>query len=120
MLRGHGAPDEVGPAGAIAIVELHDGAIAGATLTADGFGVATVDDAAPPPESPAVEARALLRGARGARRAAVVMGAALILRAHGAVDLAAGAARAAAALEDGAAWRVLERLITLTHASVLA
>jgi anthranilate phosphoribosyltransferase len=67
------------------------------------------------PEDNAAVVRGVLAGDAGPARDVVVLNAAAaILAAGGAHDLAAGAERAAEAIDSGAAEGVLDRLVTLT------
>lgn len=114
VVHGAGGLDELAPAGATAVVELRDGAIRSYEVTTTDFGLAEADPAGLKGGEPAYNARALqdvLDGAPGAFRTAALMTAGAALCVTGAaLSLREGAQLAAAALEDGRARRVLDRL----------
>jgi anthranilate phosphoribosyltransferase len=116
----HGAGlDELSPSGVTQVSELRDGAVR--TLA-----VAAVDaDCEPTPpgglrggdaQRNAAIARAVLGGEQGPAREAVVLNAAAALHVAGrAPDLRAGAREARAAIDAGAAARLLERVIAISR-----
>ena len=118
VVHGEGGLDEIAPRGATFVAELRDGDVRTFEVTPESFGVPAADPAELRGGEPALNARVLtdaLAGARGAVRNVAVMTAAAALYVSGVVpDLIAGANRASAALDDGSARAVLERLRTLT------
>jgi anthranilate phosphoribosyltransferase len=115
----HGADglDEIAPMGATFVAELKDGVIRTYEITPEDFGLLPTDPAGLRGGEPSVNARILteaLRSAPGPVRNVALMTAAAALYVTGQVpDLAAGAVRAAAAIDDGRALAVLERLRAL-------
>jgi anthranilate phosphoribosyltransferase len=107
-----GGLDEVAPAGPTNVAELHNGEVRRYLITPADFGLQEHDPAGltgGAPKDNAAAARAILAGAPGAGRAAVIMAAALALSAAGAASSLRAAARAAgAAIDGGAAARTLE------------
>jgi anthranilate phosphoribosyltransferase len=120
-----GGLDEIAPAGPTRVAELGaDGGVRLYEISPATFGLPEADPAGLKGGEPAVNARILreaLEGVPGAVRLSALMtaGAALYL-AGLAADLAAGAARAAQALDSGQALSVLERLRALTPAPARA
>jgi anthranilate phosphoribosyltransferase len=114
----HGAPgmDEVSPVGPTEVVEVRDGAAAGAwRIDPAAYGFAGVDVAelagGEPAENAAVIEAVLRGGGPAGARAAVVLNAAAALYVAGvAASYPDGVARAAAAIDDGAGRRALDRL----------
>ena len=114
VVHGRDGMDELTTTGPSAVAELKDGAVSRFEVAPEDAGLPRADAAAlagGDPERNAAAIRALLDGERGAFRDIVLLnaGAALIV-AGKAPGLKAGAARAAAAIDDGSARRVLERL----------
>jgi len=117
VVHGHGGMDEVSLSGATRIAALSAGEIRCFELTPADFGVETSDvvalrggDAVQNAEI----ARAILAGERGPRRDAVVVNAGAALCAAGVAESPrAGAARAAAALDSGAARAKLAQWLEL-------
>jgi anthranilate phosphoribosyltransferase len=106
--------DEFSPNGVSDVAEWRSGAVKRYQLRPRDFGLADEDprgldggDA----HANAAAARAILAGARGAGRSAVVMSAAGALYAAGASGLRDGARLAERAIDDGAAAALLERLV---------
>lgn len=121
VVHGRDGMDELTTTGPSAVAELKDGAVSRFEVAPEDAGLPRADAAALAgggPERNAAAIRALLDGERGAFRDIVLLnaGAALIV-AGKAPDLRAGAARAAAAIDDGSARRVLERLRETTAGS---
>ncbi|HEX2658201.1 MAG TPA: anthranilate phosphoribosyltransferase [Polyangia bacterium] len=118
VVHGEGGLDEIAPHGATFVAELRDGGVRTFEVTPESFGVVASDPAGLRGGEPAFNASVLteaLAGAPGAVRNVAIMTAAAALYVAGIVpDLKAGAARAGAALDDGGARRVLERLRVLT------
>ena len=114
----HGAPgmDEVSPIGPTEVVEVRGGAAAGAWRidpAAHGFaGIDAAELAGGEPAENAAVIEAVLRGGgpAGARAAVVLNAAAALYVAGVAASYADGVARAAAAIDDGAGRRALDRL----------
>ena len=117
-----GGLDEVAPAGPTRVAELDSGAVRCYDLTPADFGLAEHDPAGlvgGPPAENAAAARAIFSGALGAGRTAVLMAAALALQAAGVVSSPReGAARAAAAIDGGAAIRTLEAWVEASRSAV--
>lgn len=113
----HGEPgmDELSPLGPTRGVRLEDGEVTPFDLHPEDHGWEGLDPdglAGGMPEENARIAREVLEGRRGgAARAAVELNAAAAFWAAGAVDdLEEGVRRARTALDEGAGWRVVERL----------
>ena len=115
VVHGAGGLDELAPRGETEVAEVKAGALRRYTLTPADFGLADEDpdglhggDA----RENAQVARAVLSGRRrGAARSCVVMGAAAALYTAGQGDLPKGARTAERLLDEGAALRLLDRLI---------
>jgi anthranilate phosphoribosyltransferase len=108
--------DEVSPIGPTEVVEVRDGAAAGAwRIDPAAYGFACVDAAelagGEPAENAAVIEAVLRGGGPAGARAAVILNAAAALYVAGvAASYADGVARAAAAIDDGAGLLALGRL----------
>jgi anthranilate phosphoribosyltransferase len=117
VVHGEGGLDEIAPSGTTFVAELRDGAIRTYEITPSDFGLPPTDPAGLRGGDPHMNARMLtdaLRATPGPVRNAALMTAAAALYVTGHVaDLAAGATRAALAIDDGSALRTLERLRTL-------
>ena len=117
----HGADglDELSTTGASVVAELKDGAVRRFEVTPDeaGLPTATLDDLkGGDAEHNAAIMRAMLEGEPGPFRDVVLYAAAAALIVAGkAEDLKAGAARAAEAVDSGAAKRTLARLVAITN-----
>lgn len=111
--------DELTTTAPTTVVEVRDGAVARHRVDAAAVGLApaTLDEVAVgDPSQNAAAARAVLAGEPGPVRDMVLLnaGAALVV-ADLAEDLADGVARAADAVDDGRAARVLERLVVVSR-----
>jgi anthranilate phosphoribosyltransferase len=119
----HGEPgvDEISPMGVTRIAELRDGSIHEYELTPEAVGLERAGPEGLEGGEPDENARAIervLSGAAGAARSAVVLNAAAALRVAGLDGDWTAAVRAAeAAIDDGRARRVLERLRAATTIS---
>ena len=114
---GHGADgwDEPTPVGDFELYDVHAGRVQRTTRSPEDYGLArcrSIDLLGGDAASNAAALRAVLAGRdRGAHRDALLLGAALALEVCGQVDgPAAGMARAAAAIDGGAAAQLLEGL----------
>lgn len=118
VVHGAGGLDEIAPDGNTFVAELHDGVVRTYEISPSDFGLQPADAAGLRGGEPADNARRLeeaLDGAPGAIRNAALMTAAAALYVSGLVNkLSDGTARAAAALDSGAARAVLARLRELT------
>jgi anthranilate phosphoribosyltransferase len=106
--------DELSPRGATEVAELRGGEVKRYQLRPRDFGLADEDPAAlagGDAQFNAAAARAILGGAAGAGRNAVVMSAAAALYAAGKSGLRDGARLAERTIDDGAARTLLERLV---------
>ena len=117
----HGADgmDELTTTGPTHVAELHDGAVSRFEVAPEDAGLpraAAADLAGGDPAHNAASMRRLFDGAPGAYRDIVLLnaGAALVV-AGKAGDLASAAALAAAAIDDGTAAAVLDRLVAVTN-----
>ncbi len=112
--------DEITTTGPTRIVELKDGAIRSFDVTPEEAGVRRAEPGALKGGDPAHNAEALrraLNGERGAYRdIALVNAAAGLVVAGRARSLEDGVAQGAAAIDSGAALRVLDRLIAVSNA----
>jgi anthranilate phosphoribosyltransferase len=120
VVHGTGGLDELAPDGATEVAELDGGAIRRYRLTPADFGLEALDAAGlagGDARGNAEAARAILGGARGAARNAVVMSAAAALYVAGVAGLDEGARRAERLLDDGSAAHVLERLVEGSRAA---
>ncbi|MBC7155911.1 MAG: anthranilate phosphoribosyltransferase [Rhodobacteraceae bacterium] len=119
LVHGADGTDEVSIAGETALVALEGGAIREGVLHPEDAGLPVHPFAAILGGSPAENAaalRALLGGVPGAYRDAVVLNAAAALVVAGvASDLRAGAERAQASIDSGAARERLARLVAVTR-----
>jgi anthranilate phosphoribosyltransferase len=110
--------DELSLASPTRVIEVADGGTSEWFAEAAQFGLAPAEldtVAGGTPEQNAAATRAVLNGEEGPRRDLVVLNAAAAIYVGGlAADLGDGVARAAAAIDSGAAGNVLERLITAT------
>jgi anthranilate phosphoribosyltransferase len=117
VVHGAGGLDEIAPSGATLVAELRDGEVRTHELTPADFGLPPSDPAGLRGGDPALNARVLteaLDGAPGPVRNVALMTAGAALYVSGqAPDLPSATARAAAALDDGRARRVLDRLRAL-------
>lgn len=120
VVHGAGNLDEIAPAGRTRVAELRDGAVRVYDIGPQDFGLGESDPAGLRGGEPADNARILLEALRGApgpvRNVALMTAAAALYTVGAAPDLRAAAARAAAALDGGAAAGVLEKLRALTPA----
>jgi len=112
--------DEITTTGTTEIVELKDGEIRSFSISPEDVGLARAEPAALKGGDPAHNAaalRAVLDGAKNAYRDIAVFnaGAALVI-AETARDLADGVAKAAKALDDGAALATLDLLVRVSNA----
>jgi anthranilate phosphoribosyltransferase len=106
--------DEISPRGATEVAELRDGEVKRYQLRPRDFGLAEEDPAGlagGDAQHNAAAARAILGGAPGAGRNAIVMSAAAALYAAGKSGLRDGARLAERTIDDGAAGRLLEWLV---------
>lgn len=114
--------DELTTTGETEVAEWKDGAVRRFTVTPEDAGLPRADLAAlrgGDAEENAVALRALLDGAAGAYRDIVLLNAAAALVvADRAADLKAGAAMAAAVIDDGRAARALADLVEATNAVI--
>jgi anthranilate phosphoribosyltransferase len=110
--------DELSLASPTRVIEVADGGTSEWFAEAAQFGLAPAElDAVTggTPEENAAATRAVLEGEEGPRRDLVVLNAAAAIYVGGlAADLGDGVARAAAAIDSGAAANVLERLVAAT------
>jgi anthranilate phosphoribosyltransferase len=120
VVHGVGGLDELAPDGPTEVAELRAGEVRRYKLVPQDFGLAEEDRAGLRGGDAQENARAvreLLSGERrGAARSTVVMSAAAALHVAGAGGLAECARLAAARIDDGAAARVLARLVEASHA----
>jgi anthranilate phosphoribosyltransferase len=117
VVHGEGGLDEISPAGPTRVAMLDAGQVIERTVEPADFGldpVALRDLEGGDLERNVAIARDVLGGGGGAPRTAVLVNAAAALAVAGEVhDLREGAARAAAAIDSGAARRTLERWAAL-------
>ncbi len=120
VVHGDGGLDEVSPSGTTRVAELRNGKVRAFEVSPADFGISPVSLGAlrgGDANENAHIIRRVLSGEPGAARAAVVMNAAAALCVAGiAGDPAAGAERAAAALDSGAAEQTLARWAQYTQA----
>jgi anthranilate phosphoribosyltransferase len=121
VVHGAGGLDELSLAGESWVAEVGGGAVRTRTVRAAEAGLAQAPVDAlrvASAEESAARIRGVLGGERGPGRDVVCLNAAAALVVAGAApDLAGGAARAAAALDSGAAARVLDRLVAFTRSA---
>jgi anthranilate phosphoribosyltransferase len=119
--HGHGGLDELATSGPSTVVELAGGEIRRWTLEPGDLGLAPAPVEAisgGSADENAAAVRAVLGGEPGPRRDIVVLNAAAGLVAAGhATDMGTGMARAAEAVDSGAATRALERLVRTSNAA---
>ena len=119
VVHGEGGLDEIAVRGAtqVACWDRDQGAVETFPLSPSDFGLEEADPAGLAGGDPARNAEitlAVLSGEAGAVRTAVLMEAAVALRAGGVVDdFKSGAERAAEAIDSGAARRVLDRWVQM-------
>lgn len=120
VVHGAGGLDELAPDGATEVAELRAGEVKRYQLRPKDFGLAEEDARGLDGGDAQANARALrdvLSGERkGAARSTVVMSAAAALYAAGMTGLRDGARLAEARIDDGAAAKVLDRLIEASRA----
>jgi anthranilate phosphoribosyltransferase len=117
VVHGHGGLDEIAPAGATRVAKLERGEVREDEVAPSDFGVedARGDIGGGDAAANARIVRAVLGGDRGAPRTAVILNAAAALRVAGEErDLRAARERAEAAIDSGAALRLLEAWIGLS------
>jgi len=119
VVNGAGGLDEMAPAGATRVAELRDGLVRLYDVTPSDFGLQPADPAGLAGGEPDFNARVLLETLEGAphaafRTAALMTAAAALYVVGQTKTLRDGAARAATALDSGAARAVLETLRTLS------
>jgi anthranilate phosphoribosyltransferase len=114
VIHGDGGLDEFAPSGTTFVAELRDGAVRTYEVSPRDFGLPEADPAGLRGGEPAVNARILTEALQGApgpvRNVALMTAAAALVVTSQAADLTAGVVRAADAIDDGRALRVLERL----------
>ena len=119
VVHGEGL-DELTTAGETEVAEWRDGAVRLFTITPEAVGLprATLADLrGGPPDHNAAAMQELLAGAKGPYRDVVLLNAAAAFLVADAVEtLREGVARAASAIDSGAANQALERLIAATNA----
>lgn len=119
VVHGEGL-DELTTAGETEVAEWRDGAVRLFTITPEAIGLprATLADLrGGPPDHNAAAMQELLAGAKGPYRDVVLLNAAAAFLVADAVEtLREGVARAASAIDSGAANQALERLIAATNA----
>src|SRR6185369_14301276 len=123
VAHGAGGIDEISASGPTRVSAVADGSVRTYSLEPSDFGIAP---SSPPPGAADAAAsaaiiRAVLAGEAGpAREVALVNAAAVLLMAERATDLRDGWARAARAIDDGAAAGALERLVAASRAAAAA
>lgn len=114
VVHGDGGLDEIAPTGPTFVAELRDGTVRTYEITPSDFGLPPTDPDGLRGGDPQLNARVLLEVLAGtpgpARNVALMTAAAALYVTGGVPTLAAGAIRAASAVDDGSARRVLERL----------
>jgi anthranilate phosphoribosyltransferase len=122
VVHGAGGLDELAPRGPTRVAELAEGAVRSYEISPADFGLPEADPAGLRGGEPSLNAQLIietLKGAGGAIRTAALMTAGAALYVIGsAPDLRAGAARAAEALDSGAALTALEALRRVAPVSV--
>jgi anthranilate phosphoribosyltransferase len=120
VVHGHGGIDELSPCGPNLVCEVEDGRVREYELDPLDLGIERCDQEelrGGDPETNAAALRAVLSGAGGGHRSAVVLNAAGGIAAAGhARDLREGIARAREAIDSGAAAARLDRLVEFSHA----
>ncbi len=123
VLHGHDGLDEISLTGPTAVSEGKKGRVAGYTLTPEDFGLTPVSAKELLGGTPSDNAKIindLLRGLGGPKREIVLMNAAPALVAGGKADnLLEGYQEAARAIDSGAAFEKLEKLIAFTRKHVM-
>jgi anthranilate phosphoribosyltransferase len=118
----HGAPgmDEVSPSGPTEVAEVSESGLRRYQVSPEEFGLepaSLLSLAGGEPEENAEVIRAVLNGARGGPRTAVVLNAAAAIWVSGRVEsLSEGVVIAERSIDEGAAGESLERLRAATHA----
>ncbi len=124
VVHGAGGMDELSPLGPTQVVSVRQGVLIEGTVTPADFGVETATADAlvgGDPQTNAAIARAVLQGEPGPRRSAVVLNAAGALAvAEVTTDLREAADMARAAIDSGAAWRTLERWVSVSNEEIEA
>jgi anthranilate phosphoribosyltransferase len=119
VVHGFGGIDELSPAGPNLVCEVADGKVGGRTIDPAELGLERCDPdelRGGTPEENARTIRAVLDGADGGRRDAVLLNAAGAIAASGhAADLGEGIALAREAVDSGAAAERLELLIRFSQ-----
>ncbi|MBF0625935.1 MAG: anthranilate phosphoribosyltransferase [Magnetococcales bacterium] len=121
VVHGSDGLDEITLTGPTQVAELHaDGAVTTAILQPEMFGLSPCSRDAlrgGDAQENAVITRAILAGERGPRRDIVLLNAGAVLHIAGRAEgIGAGIREAAAAIDDGRAREVLERLVRLSNA----
>jgi anthranilate phosphoribosyltransferase len=124
VVHGAGGIDELSPAGPNLVCEVVNGAVREYQLDPEELGVplcAAEELRGGDPAHNAQALRAVLEGANGGHRSAVLLNAAGAIAASGhAVDLREGLEAARGAIDSGAAALRLEKLIAFSRAEVRA
>ena len=120
VVSSHDEFDELSICAPTTVVEVDDADMRTYTLAPEDCGLATVADPhavrGGSPDDNAATTRAILRGEPGAARDLAVLNAGAAIYAAGrADDVAAGVAAAQAAIDDGAALRTLDELVSRTR-----
>ncbi len=119
VVHGFGGIDELSPAGPNLVCEIVDGAVRERTIDPAELGIAPCDPAelrGGPPEENAASIKAILGGASGGKRDAVLLNAAGAIAAGGhAADLRDGLVLAREAVDSGAAATRLDELREFSH-----
>ncbi len=119
VVHGSDGSDEVTVAGETRVTVLDQGRVETFTFAPESVGIERANARAltgGSPEENAATIVAILDGAKGAKRDAVVLNAGFVLAVAGRADsIADGVARAAAAIDDGRAKDTLERLRATTR-----
>lgn len=121
VVHGHGGLDEISPSGPTRVARLQDGHVDEIEITPADFGLALEEEGSiggGDAQQNAALMRDLLGGAPGPRRSAVLLSAAASLVVAGVeTDLRVARERAEAAIDTGAAGRLLERWIGMREQS---
>lgn len=124
VIHGEGGLDELTTTGSTQVTELIDGELRSFVIEPEQVGLARVsldEIRVGGPEENAAAAKSILAGESGALRDMVVLNAAAgLVVGECADDLAAGVELAAAAIDDGRAAGVLERLVAASQAAAQA